>query len=202
MQIITELGGCEASYLALEARASEPYAAFVYEDRAEAERVQRLLFDRDVGDLAHGFARLAMVDGRPAGMLACIPGDQLGKARLKAALVLRKAGVFEAPGTARRSSLAGQTLAKVASDDFYLSRIAVAEGHRGRGIGRALLLHYEAEGRRRGARRLVLEVSPTHPEAVRLYERAGFAITGRGEAEDVATQRRLVYHHMTKLLAG
>jgi ribosomal protein S18 acetylase RimI-like enzyme len=202
MQLTTELGGCEAAYLALEAHASEPYTAFVYEDRAEAERVQRLLFDRDAGDLARGFARLAMIDGRPAGMLACIPGDQLVKARLKAALVLRKAGVFEAAGTARRSSLAGQTLAKIAPDDFYLSRIAVAEPHRGQGIGKDLLLHYEAEGRRLGARRLVLEVSPRHPEAIRLYERAGFAITGGGEAEDAATHRRLAYHHMTKQLAG
>lgn len=202
MQITAELGGCEATYLALEARASEPYAAFVYEDRAEAERVQRLLFDRDVGDLARSFGRLAMVDGAPAGMLACIPGDQLVKTRLKAALVLRKAGVFDAPGTARRSSLAAQTLAKVAPDDLYLSRIAVAEHHRGRGIGKDLLVHYEAEARRLGARRLVLEVSPLHREAVRLYERAGFAITGGGEAEDAATQRRLVYHHMTKRLAG
>lgn len=202
MQITAELAGWEATYLALEARASEPYAAFVYEDEAEAERVQRLLFDRDVGDLARGFGRLALVDGAPAGMLAAIPGDQLGKARLKAALVLRKAGVFEVPGTARRSSLAGQTLAKVAPDDLYLSRIAVAEGFRGRGIGNGLLVHYEAEARRLGAHRLVLEVSPTHREALRLYERAGFAITGGGEAEDAATGRRLVYHHMTKPLAG
>jgi ribosomal protein S18 acetylase RimI-like enzyme len=202
MLVTSELGGWEASYLALEAQASEPYTAFVYEDPAEAARVQRLLFERDVGDLARRFGRLAMVDGQPAGMLACIPGDQLAATRLKAALVLRKAGVFEAPGTARRSSLAGPTLAKLGPEDFYLSRISVDQAHRGRGIGRELLAFYEAEGRRLGARRLILEVSPAHREAMRLYERAGFAITGGGEAEDRETARRLVYHHMTKQLTG
>jgi ribosomal protein S18 acetylase RimI-like enzyme len=202
MLITTELDSWEASYLALEAQASEPYTAFVYEGRAEAARVQRLLFERDVGDLARRFGRLAIIDGQPAGMFACIPGDQLAATRLKAALVLRKAGVFDAPGTARRSSLAGSTLAKLGPGDFYLSRIAVDPACRGRGIGRALLAHYEAAARRLGAQRLVLEVSPGHREAMRLYERAGFAITGGGEAEDPQTNRRLVYHHMTKQLTG
>lgn len=202
MRIITELDGWEASYLALEAQASEPYTTFVYEDRAEAARVQRLLFERDVGDLARRFGRLAMIDGQPVGMFACIPGDQLAATRLKATLVLRKAGVFDAPGTARRSSLAGPTLAKLGPEDCYLSRIAVDQAYRGRGIGRELLAYHEAEARRLDAGRLVLEVSPSHREAMRLYERAGFAITGGGEAEDPVTNRRLVYHHMAKQLTG
>ncbi len=194
------LAGWEPRYLALEAQASAPYGAFVYEDAAEAARVQALLFERDVGDLARGYGQIAIVDGQPAGMMVCIPGDQLAKARLKAAIVLRKAGLLEAPATARRASLAGPTLAKIAPDDFYLSRIAVDAAHRGRRVGAALLARYELEARQRAAGRLILEVSPSHPEAARMYERAGFTRAGGGEAVDATSDRRLVYHHMIKRL--
>lgn len=55
-----------------------------------------------------------------------------------------------------------------------VKRMYVAPGMRGRGVGRALLDALEAEARALGARRLVLETGPRQPEAIALYERAGF----------------------------
>jgi GNAT superfamily N-acetyltransferase len=56
-----------------------------------------------------------------------------------------------------------------------IKRMYVAPEARGRGVGRQVLLVLEAEARRLGATRLVLETGPRQPEALALYSRAGFA---------------------------
>jgi GNAT superfamily N-acetyltransferase len=55
-----------------------------------------------------------------------------------------------------------------------IKRMYVAPVARGRGVGRQVLLELEAEARRLGATRLVLETGPRQPEALALYSRAGF----------------------------
>jgi N6-L-threonylcarbamoyladenine synthase len=52
--------------------------------------------------------------------------------------------------------------------------IAVAEGSRGRGIGRALLTRLVAEAHARGAREVLLEVRDDNPVAQALYSSLGF----------------------------
>jgi len=55
-----------------------------------------------------------------------------------------------------------------------LKRMYVAPAGRGIGIGRVILKALETEARRLGARRLVLETGERQPEALALYQRAGF----------------------------
>ncbi len=55
-----------------------------------------------------------------------------------------------------------------------IKRMYVAPAARGRGVGRQIFVALEAEARRLGVRRLVLETGPRQPEAIALYERAGF----------------------------
>ncbi|WP_182478446.1 ribosomal protein S18-alanine N-acetyltransferase, partial [Clavibacter phaseoli] len=52
--------------------------------------------------------------------------------------------------------------------------IAVADGSRGRGIGRALLTRLVAEAHSRGAREVLLEVRADNPVAQSLYSSLGF----------------------------
>ena len=52
--------------------------------------------------------------------------------------------------------------------------LAVAPGHRGRGIGRALLAEIEREARARGACKITLEVLEGNAIARHAYDRAGF----------------------------
>lgn len=55
-----------------------------------------------------------------------------------------------------------------------IKRMYVAPRARGQRVGRQILDTLTAEARRLGARRLLLETGPRQPEAIALYEHAGF----------------------------
>jgi GNAT superfamily N-acetyltransferase len=59
--------------------------------------------------------------------------------------------------------------------DLEMKRVYVAPGARGRGVAVALLAAAEREARAAGAARLVLQTGDRQPDAVRLYEKSGYA---------------------------
>lgn len=59
-----------------------------------------------------------------------------------------------------------------------LKRIFVEPKHRGRGIGSAIIQHIEEAARQEGVRVIRLETGTRQPEALRLYERAGYTKRG------------------------
>jgi GNAT superfamily N-acetyltransferase len=60
---------------------------------------------------------------------------------------------------------------------FEIKRMYVRDGARGRGLGRRLLIALERHAAALGARRLLLETGVEQPEAIGLYERAGYVPT-------------------------
>jgi ribosomal-protein-alanine N-acetyltransferase len=64
-------------------------------------------------------------------------------------------------------------------DQSHLINIAVAEGHRGEGLGEAMLLHCMRHARLNGCRRIHLEVRENNAAAIALYEKHGFLLRGR-----------------------
>ncbi|MDJ0825604.1 MAG: ribosomal protein S18-alanine N-acetyltransferase [Rhodobacter sp.] len=76
----------------------------------------------------------------------------------------------------------GFALGRATVDEAELLTLAVDPGHRRQGIGRALLADFEAEARRRGARRAYLEVAAGNAAARRLYAAAGYRDAGRRKA--------------------
>jgi len=59
-------------------------------------------------------------------------------------------------------------------DDAELKRMFTAEQARGRGLGRRMLATIETSARAAGCHRLILEAGDKQPEAITLYESAGY----------------------------
>jgi ribosomal protein S18 acetylase RimI-like enzyme len=197
-----QLAPFEREFLALESAASLPYTRFTYGAAALADQVRDLLFARGVGEFVPPAGKLLIVDGQPAGMVACLSGAALKRARLAAGAALVRSGILASPAVARRVQLAAATLLKPSADDFYLSRIAVADAFRGRGVGAALLRYVLDEAARAKSPRCVLEVAPEATAAIALYRRHGFEEIGRAAVEDPDSGGSLEYVHMQRQVAG
>jgi ribosomal-protein-alanine N-acetyltransferase len=75
----------------------------------------------------------------------------------------------------------GFSVSRIAADEAEILSIAVAQGHRGRGLSSQLLLTHLGHLAGRGVRTVFLEVEENNQPARRLYKRAGFAVAGRRE---------------------
>jgi putative acetyltransferase len=93
------------------------------------------------------------------------PGTKPTEADLAVFLVARGAG-GEAVGCGALRVLDDETV--------ELKRMYVRPAARGRGVGRALLGALEREAARLGATRVRLETGPLQPDAIGLYEAAGY----------------------------
>jgi ribosomal-protein-alanine N-acetyltransferase len=80
-----------------------------------------------------------------------------------------------------RSKFIGFAVSRIAADEAEILSIAIASGHRGRGLSRQLLVTHLGHLAGRGVRTVFLEVEENNLPARRLYDRAGFAVAGRRE---------------------
>lgn len=103
--------------------------------------------------------------------------------RSQCAGILPMSGVFLTIADSENGP-AGFSLVRAVADEAELLLLAVASAEQRRGIGRALLDHFIDDARRRGARKLHLEVRDGN-SAMGLYRAAGFLPAGR---------RRNYYH--------
>ncbi len=77
--------------------------------------------------------------------------------------------------------IVGFVVSRTAADEAEILSIAIAPGHRGRGLSRDLLLTHLGHLAGRGIATVFLEVEENNQPARRLYERAGFTVVGRRE---------------------
>jgi ribosomal-protein-alanine N-acetyltransferase len=76
------------------------------------------------------------------------------------------------------TDLCGYALLMWAPDEVHLLNITVRPDLQGRGIGGAMLQWLLDDAARRGAQRMLLEVRPSNPVAIGLYETRGFVRIG------------------------
>jgi ribosomal protein S18 acetylase RimI-like enzyme len=84
--------------------------------------------------------------------------------------------VMETEGRIVGMGLARVTMVSSSSDEWALelTNVVVDEGHRGRGIGRAIVADLIAHGRERGVRLVTLRVFAGNDEAVAFWSALGF----------------------------
>ncbi len=79
---------------------------------------------------------------------------------------------------ARDGGLIAYAVLMAGADEAHLLNLSIAANCQRQGHGSVLLLHLCECARAGGARRIFLEVRPSNPAAVRLYERHGFRPVG------------------------
>lgn len=76
-------------------------------------------------------------------------------------------------------AIVGYGVLSIAAQEAHVLNLCTAPGHEGRGLGRRMLLTLLRIARSHGAQRAFLEVRPSNPRAIALYQRNGFNEIGR-----------------------
>ena len=76
-------------------------------------------------------------------------------------------------------AIVGYGVLSIAADEAHLLNLCTAPGHEGRGLARRMLQALLRVARGGGAQRVFLEVRPSNPRAIELYDRSGFNEIGR-----------------------
>lgn len=120
-----------------------------------------------------GAAALALIGRLNAELLARYPEEGASHFRLDLAEVTPGRGAFL---IARRDAepIGCGAIRRLADDAAEVKRMYVVPAARGHRVGLAILTALEAEARRLGVARLVLETGARQPESLALYRRAGF----------------------------
>lgn len=80
----------------------------------------------------------------------------------------------------------------IVDDELRINNIAIDPSCRGRGLGSRLLRWILVAAASRGCREATLEVRPSNREALSLYRRHGFVVTGRRKGYYVDTKEDAV----------
>lgn len=88
------------------------------------------------------------------------------------------AWVLRAGPSGQQGPLIAYSLVMIAVDEAHLLNLSVAAAHQRGGIGWRMLDWMARQSRDHGARSMLLEVRPSNPQAIRLYERYGFQNIG------------------------
>lgn len=149
---------------------------FGQSNRADTVRTLAVLFREPDHLLSFQSSTLAEAGGEIIGIAQALPGADLWKANIRLAQACAKCLGF---GAAIRLAWRGLPLIfepDAEAGEFYVETLAVAPGHRNRGIGRVLL--EDAERRARDLKFPVcsLSVMLQNTDALRFYQRVGYRV--------------------------
>jgi ribosomal protein S18 acetylase RimI-like enzyme len=126
---------------------------------------------------SHVHAWICESDGRTGGMLLGYSGAQKAAEDLATGLGLLRAlgpGLILRMGRLLRLQ---RLIGTLASQEYYVSNVAVFPEFRGNGLGTLLMEAAEKEARTAGLASVVLDVETDNAAAVRLYQGLGFVTT-------------------------
>ena len=79
----------------------------------------------------------------------------------------------------RQGAIVGYGVLSIAADEAHVLNLCTAPGNEGQGLGQRMLQVLLKIARGHGAQRVFLEVRPSNPRAIGLYESIGFNEFGR-----------------------
>lgn len=135
-----------------------------------------------------------MSDSDLAGGFIALSGADLRKARQSDSVaLLMSAAPQDRPALTLRLTNVSDLMAPVGDDEYYLSKLGLAQQFRGQRLARTLVDRYVEEGARLGHSRYRLDVHADNETAIHCYRSAGFDISRRSQSQDGA----LTYYSMS-----
>jgi len=181
---------------------------------AEAGNILKALFRHRHNLFGFQHCHFIEVGGKNAGMMLSYDWQAANRERLKTGLLLLK--YMKTQVLIQLSTLleAHTVLSKIGDGEYYVSNLAIYPEHRGLGLGTRLLveakdeakkfgagrvvLEVEDEAEKFGAGRVALEVETDNRDAIRLYEKIGYAVAR--ELEEIrAGKETFKFLRMSKL---
>ena len=188
--------------LDMEYLATESYNRFVFDDQADARRVQACLFDAGVSDLSPPHGTVLLMGGEAMGVDSGFGWQRFAELRAGAAVALARAGMLRFDdATMERMKLADQVLLKPSQGDYYASRCAVRPDCQAGGLAVFLTRRRVDEATQQGYRRYVGEIESSVKPMLRIcLEGLGFEQIGVKRADDPITGRSLEMVHVVRNL--
>jgi ribosomal protein S18 acetylase RimI-like enzyme len=126
-----------------------------------------------------------MSDSEFAGGFIALSGGDLRKARrADSVALLTSVAPQDRPALTLRLTNVSDLMAPVGDDEYYLSKLGLAQQFRGKRLSRTLVDSYIEEGARLGHSRYRLDVHADNEAAIRCYRSAGFEISRRSQSQD------------------
>ena len=150
-------------------------------DRDRALRLITQAFETPGHSGSAEVVRVAEVDSRLAGVIACYPDWEGGpRSRADIRLGLRVSSPAHRPLLLAFVFRMRRALPASPREALYVDALATAPDYRRQGVARALLAAAEVEARRIGLIRIALETEVDNNPARRLYESCGFVSASDG----------------------
>jgi ribosomal protein S18 acetylase RimI-like enzyme len=154
--------------------AANPYLEWLVDGRDRATEAVAEMFMRADSELSLGQMRLLVVDGECVGGYIAMDGTTLARSRRADMMFLLGRAGAERDGLVSRIKESRDVFPAVRPEEWYLSKIGVDTGSRGRGFGRDLLESYLDVGAELGYSAFRLDVCEANERAVALYAGRGF----------------------------
>jgi ribosomal protein S18 acetylase RimI-like enzyme len=158
----------------------DPYLGWLLGERDVATRVERWMH-RPSSEVAIGRVTVGELDDVVVGGYIALDGAELPTCRISDAVASLSEAGDEADALRSRMEASRELLEPVSPDDFYLSKLGVLPGDRGKGYGRRLLNLFIEEGSALGFHRFRLDVWAQNDRAIELYRLTGFQVVSMGK---------------------
>lgn len=142
-----------------------------------ADKIEKMIIS---GNNSLGHENIRVVTSEYAevyGVLVSYSGDKSFKKDLKR--YFHSLSLFDAIKFALLDLSDKMICAKLKKDDYYIAKVSVSSGSRGKGVGTYILEHAMELARQKGFKRAVLDVDMDNAGALKLYKRFGFNEFGK-----------------------
>jgi len=151
------------------------FGTFLDKDPAKAVSKLKMLIESGKNSYGHEHIYIAEDEnGSIQGVLVAFRGDEIGF--FQEAKIFRTTMTFKdfLKLTFLKPVYDRLTASSIQGDDFYIGNLVVSANLRGKGIGSKIIEHSFELARKKGCKRVLLDVIFENPGAKKLYERIGF----------------------------